>query len=254
MSVMFLFLLLAVLVLLEVPVAFAMILSAILFLVIDGTTPVQIVVQRLAPSLDSFPLLAIPMFVLAGNLLNKTGIAERIFEFALSLVGHIRGSLAHVNVLASIIFSGMSGVAAADAAGLGMIEMRAMEREGFAKGFSAAVTGASSIIGPIIPPSSIMVLYAVQVGAPLSAMLWCSPGASDGAGPYDDNLYHVCHRSSGCTCKTEVQVATYQKNICGSATRAFGSHRAGMRVVGRGSHTNRAGCGHRSVRCSAGTI
>lgn len=170
MSVMFLFLLLAVLVLLEVPVAFAMILSAILFLVIDGTTPVQIVVQRLAPSLDSFPLLAIPMFVLAGNLLNKTGIAERIFEFALSLVGHIRGSLAHVNVLASIIFSGMSGVAAADAAGLGMIEMRAMEREGFAKGFSAAVTGASSIIGPIIPPSSIMVLYAVQVGAPLSAM------------------------------------------------------------------------------------
>jgi tripartite ATP-independent transporter DctM subunit len=170
MSVLFLFLILAVLVLLEVPVAFAMTLSAIFFLVLDGTTSVQIVVQRLAPSLDSFPLLAIPMFVLAGNVLNKTGVAERIFEFALALVGHIRGSLAHVNVLASIIFSGMSGVAAADAAGLGMIEMRAMEREGFAKGFSAAVTGASSIIGPIIPPSTIMVMYAVQVGAPLSAM------------------------------------------------------------------------------------
>jgi len=170
MSILILFILLAILVLLEVPVAFAMTLSAILFLAFDGMVSPQIVVQRLAPSLDSFPLLAVPMFILAGNLLNKSGIAERIFDFALSVVGHVRGSLAHVNVLASIIFSGMSGVAAADAAGLGKIEMQAMEREGFDKGFSAAVTGASSIIGPIIPPSTIMVIYAVSAGTSLSAM------------------------------------------------------------------------------------
>ncbi len=170
MSIMILFVLLAILVLLEVPVAFAMTLSAILFLAFDGMISPQIVVQRLAPSLDSFPLLAVPMFILAGNLLNKSGIAEKIFDFALSVVGHVRGSLAHVNVLASIIFSGMSGVATADAAGLGKIEIEAMEREGFDKGFSAAVTGASSIIGPIIPPSSIMVIYAVSAGTSLTAM------------------------------------------------------------------------------------
>jgi len=170
MSIMVLFILLAILVMLEVPVAFSMTLSAILFLAFDGTVSPQIVVQRLAPSLDSFPLLAVPMFILAGNLLNNSGITERIFAFALSVVGHIRGSLAHVNVLASIIFSGMSGVATADAAGLGKIEMQAMEREGFDRGFSAAVTGASSIIGPIIPPSTIMVIYAVSAGTSLSAM------------------------------------------------------------------------------------
>jgi tripartite ATP-independent transporter DctM subunit len=170
MSIMVLFILLAILVMLEVPVAFAMTLSAIMFLAFDGTISPQIVVQRLAPSLDSFPLLAVPMFILAGNLLNNSGITERIFDFALSLVGHIRGSLAHVNVLASIIFSGMSGVATADAAGLGKIEMQAMEREGFDKAFSAAVTGASSIIGPIIPPSTIMVIYAVAAGTSLSEM------------------------------------------------------------------------------------
>ncbi len=170
MPIMVLFILLAILVLLEIPVAFAMTLSAVLFLIFDGMISPQIIVQRLAPSLDSFPLLAVPMFILAGNLLNSSGIAKKIFDFALAIVGHIRGSLAHVNVLASIIFSGMSGVATADAAGLGKIEMQAMEREGFDKGFSAAVTGASSIIGPIIPPSTIMVIYAVSAGTSLTAM------------------------------------------------------------------------------------
>jgi tripartite ATP-independent transporter DctM subunit len=113
--------------------------------------------------LDSFVLIAIPLFVLAGHLLNRAGIADRIFAFAAALVGHIRGGLAHVNVVASMIFAGMSGVAQADAAGLGVVEVNAMRKEGFDPAFAAAVSAASAIIGPIIPPSVIMVIYAVMV-------------------------------------------------------------------------------------------
>lgn len=161
---------LAVLLILEVPVAFALIFSSMSFLLLEGTFPLNIVVQRMAAGLDSFPLLAIPLFVFAGNLLNKAGIAARIFDFALALVGHIRGSLAHVNVVASIIFAGMSGVAQADAAGLGTVEIRAMKKAGFDGAFSAAVTAASSIIGPIIPPSVILLIYAVSAQASVSAI------------------------------------------------------------------------------------
>ena len=156
------FAVLAVLVILELPIAMALALSAIVYLLIEQTVPLSLIVQRMAAGLDSFPLLAIPLFILAGNLLNRAGIATRIFEFALALVGHIRGSLAHVNIVASMIFAGMSGVAQADAAGLGTIEVRAMRKEGFDAAFSAAVTAASAIIGPIIPPSVIMVIYAVM--------------------------------------------------------------------------------------------
>lgn len=170
MSIAIMFGLLALLLILEVPVAFALIFSSMSFLLLEGTFPLNIVVQRMASGLDSFPLLAIPLFVFAGNLLNKAGIAARIFEFALALVGHIRGSLAHVNVVASIIFAGMSGVAQADAAGLGTVEIRAMKKAGFDGAFSAAVTAASSIIGPIIPPSVILLIYAVSAQASVSAI------------------------------------------------------------------------------------
>jgi tripartite ATP-independent transporter DctM subunit len=124
--------------------------------------------MRMAPGLDSFPLLAIPLFVLAGNLLNQGGIAARIFAFAGSVVGHIRGGLAQVNIAASLIFAGMSGVAQADAAGLGTIEIRAMRREGFDPAFSAACSAASAIVGPIIPPSVIMVVYGVLAQVPVA--------------------------------------------------------------------------------------
>ncbi len=160
----------AVLLVLEVPVAFAMLAASVSYMLIDGLFPVTVIIQRMAPGLESFPFLAIPTFILAGNLLNQTGVAERIFAFALALVGHIRGSLAHVNVIASIIFAGMSGVAAADAAGLGAIEVRAMKKAGFTASFSAAITAASSIIGPIIPPSVIMVLYAVMAQVSIGDM------------------------------------------------------------------------------------
>jgi len=158
-----LFGLFALLVVIEVPVAFAMGLASIVAIVFTQPIPVSIVVQRMGTGLDSFVLIAIPLFVLAGHLLNRAGIANRIFEFAGALVGHIRGGLAHVNVVASMIFAGMSGVAQADAAGLGVVEVNAMRKEGFDPAFAAAVSAASAIIGPIIPPSVIMVVYAVLV-------------------------------------------------------------------------------------------
>jgi tripartite ATP-independent transporter DctM subunit len=121
----------------------------------------SLVVQRMTSGIDSFPLLAIPLFVLAGNLMNVGGVAARIFDFAVALVGHLRGGLAQVNILASLIFSGMSGVAQADAAGLGTVEIKAMKKEGFDAAFAAACSAASAIVGPIIPPSVIMVIYGV---------------------------------------------------------------------------------------------
>ena len=156
-----LFLLLFGLIAIEVPVAFALIAAALGWLLFFSPVPMSLVVQRMTSGIDSFPLLAIPLFVLAGNLLNSGGIASRIFEFAMALVGHIRGGLAQVNVAASLVFAGMSGVAQADAAGLGTVEIREMRRRGFDPAFSAAVTAASAIVGPIIPPSVIMVLYGV---------------------------------------------------------------------------------------------
>ena len=138
-------------------------LASIATIVFTQPIPLSIVVQRMGTGLDSFVLIAIPLFVLAGHLLNRAGIADRIFEFAAALVGHIRGGLAHVNVVASMIFAGMSGVAQADAAGLGVVEVNAMRKEGFDPAFAAAVSAASAIIGPIIPPSVIMVVYAVMV-------------------------------------------------------------------------------------------
>ena len=146
---------------LELPVAFALILASLFYLAFGSPAPLSVIVQRMAPGIDSFPLLAIPLFVLAGNLLNAGGISQRIFDFALALVGHLRGGLAQVNILASLIFAGMSGVAQADAAGLGTVEIKAMKKEGFDPAFAAACSAASAIVGPIIPPSVIMVIYGV---------------------------------------------------------------------------------------------
>jgi tripartite ATP-independent transporter DctM subunit len=165
MTMLLLFGLFALLVVLQIPIAFAMGLSSLAVIGFTQPVPLTIVVQRIGSGLDSFVLLAIPLFVLSGHLLNRGGIADRIFEFAAAMVGHIRGGLAHVNVVASMIFAGMSGVAQADAAGLGVVEVNAMKKEGFDGAFAAAVSASSAIIGPIIPPSVIMVVYAVMVQA-----------------------------------------------------------------------------------------
>jgi tripartite ATP-independent transporter DctM subunit len=150
-----------VLIAVEVPVAFALIAASLAYLFLGSQIPPSVIVQRMSPGIDSFPLLAIPLFILAGNLLNSGGISRRIFDFALAVVGHLRGGLAQVNIFASLVFAGMSGVAQADAAGMGTIEIRAMKREGFDPAFAAACSAASAIVGPIIPPSVIMVIYGV---------------------------------------------------------------------------------------------
>jgi len=146
---------------LQLPIAFALMAASLTWFAGFSSLPAGIVVQRMAPGLDSFPLLAIPLFVLAGNIMNHGNVAARIFAFAAAVVGHIRGGLAQVNIAASLIFAGMSGVAQADAAGLGTVEIRAMRREGFDPAFAAAVSAASAVVGPIIPPSVIMVVYGV---------------------------------------------------------------------------------------------
>lgn len=148
------------LILIGVPVAISMgLTAAVTFLIMGQPDILTMVPQRMYASTTSFTLLAIPFFILAGNLMNTGGITERIFRFARALVGHIWGGLGQVNVIASMIFSGMSGAAVADAAGLGMIEMKAMKDNGYDWRFSAAVTAASSTIGPVIPPSIPLVIY-----------------------------------------------------------------------------------------------
>jgi len=156
-----LFILFLTLIFLRFPLGTAMLISSAVTLIISGERSLSIISARITSGLDSFPLLAIPLFILAGGLMNVGGISRRIFSFASAVVGHIRGGLGHVNVLASIIFSGMSGSAVADAAGLGQIEIQAMIDEGYEPASSAAVTAASCVIGPIVPPSVIMIVYAV---------------------------------------------------------------------------------------------
>ncbi|TRD15350.1 TRAP transporter large permease [Palleronia caenipelagi] len=148
-----------------VPVAFSLLLSSLALVLWEGKLPLLIVSQRLANALDSFPLLAIPLFILAAEIMNHSGATERIFRLANVILGRIHGGLGHVNIAASMLFSGMSGSAVADAAGLGAIEIRAMKAQGYDPGFSAAVTAASSTIGPVIPPSVPIVIYGVISGA-----------------------------------------------------------------------------------------
>jgi tripartite ATP-independent transporter DctM subunit len=151
-----------------IPVAFAIGLSALIYELISPLGSMVAMPQRMINGIDSFTLMAVPFFVLVGELMNTGGVTRRIFNFADALVGNKKGGLARVNVIASMIFAGMSGSAVADASGLGAVEMKAMEEKGYTKEFSAAVTAASSTIGPIIPPSIPFVIYgsvtAVSIG------------------------------------------------------------------------------------------
>lgn len=146
--------------LLGIPLAVGSGVGAWLAFLITGDMPGNLVVLRMLHSTDSFSLLAIPLFIFCGMLMNTSGITDRIFHFARLLVGHVSGGLAHANVVASIIFAGMSGAAVADAGGLGQVEIKAMKDQGYDLDFAAAVTAASSTIGPIIPPSVPMIIYA----------------------------------------------------------------------------------------------
>ena len=152
-----------------IPVAIAMAGAALVYVMATGNPPPYVVIHRMVGGIDSFPLLAVPFFILAGNLMNSAGITTRIYNFALALVGWLRGGLGHVNIVGSVVFAGMSGTAIADAAGLGTIEIKAMVEHGYEKEFAVGVTAASATLGPIIPPSLPFVIYGmfanVSVGA-----------------------------------------------------------------------------------------
>jgi len=143
-----------------VPIAFCMGLASLLYLLVAETANLSIIFGRMAGSMQSYLYAAVAFFVLASALMNNFGITQRIYDFAHSLVGHIRGGLAQVNVLGSIIFSGMTGTALGDAAGLGRVEIHAMREAGYRPAYAGAVSIASAVIGPIIPPSFMMIIYA----------------------------------------------------------------------------------------------
>lgn len=160
MSILILFAVLFVLLVSGAPVAVALGLSSLIFVLMDGL-PSMVVLHNMVNGVNSFPLIAVPFFIMAGHLMNTAGITTKIFAFARAGVGWMNGGLGHVNVGASVIFAGMSGAAVADAGGLGNIEIQAMKEAGYDTDFSVGITAASSTIGPIIPPSLPLVVYGV---------------------------------------------------------------------------------------------
>ncbi len=168
-----LFVVLLLLMFIGVPVGIAMIGASMVVLGLNrglDSIPYEMLAQRTLYGVNSFTLLAIPAFLLIGRLMNASGISERVFNVARAAVGHLRGGLGHVNVLSSMIFAGMSGSAVADAGGLGPVQMKAMERDGYDRGFSAAVTASSATIGPIIPPSIPAVIYGALANVSIAAV------------------------------------------------------------------------------------
>jgi len=155
---------------LGVPVAISMAVASLAFILVSGTVPDVILAQRMIAGVESFPLLAVPFFILAGNLMNIAGVTGRIYSFAVALVGWMRGGLAQVNIIGSVIFSGMSGTAIADAAGIGTIEIKAMKDHGYSTEVAVGVTAASATLGPIIPPSLPFVIYGMMANTSIGAL------------------------------------------------------------------------------------
>jgi len=171
-SVFFLILIFLFIVLIGVPISIAMGIATLSAMLIGGNLEhVYMIVRKMQAGVESYTLLAVPFFLLAGNMLNKAGLTRRIFDFASALVGHIRGGLAQVNVLASMLMAGCSGSAVADAAGLGVVEVKAMTERGYSRSYAAAITAASATIGPIIPPSIGAIIYAVIANVSVARIL-----------------------------------------------------------------------------------
>ncbi|MCX7786777.1 MAG: TRAP transporter large permease, partial [Spirochaetes bacterium] len=166
----FMFFMLFFLIIIGAPIAIALAGSSALWVYLSNAVPDFTILHRMVMGVDSFPLLAIPFFILAGSLMNVAGLTNQIFNFAKAVVGWLPGGLGHVNIGASIIFAGMSGTAVADAGGLGTIEIKAMTDAGYDVDFSVAITGASSTIGPIIPPSLPMVIYGVMASTSIGKL------------------------------------------------------------------------------------
>jgi len=156
---------------LRVPVTIAMGVSGLAGLLWMGNIPLVVLPQQMGTGFYSFELLAVPFYIMAAEIMNQGKMTHKIFDFAQDAVGWISGGLAHVNILASMIFAGISGAMAADAAGLGKVEYEAMKNAGYRKPFAAAVSLASAVVGPIIPPSIMMIIYAVIAGVSVGKQL-----------------------------------------------------------------------------------
>ena len=152
------------------PVVIAIAVPALIYVLLSGF-PVELVAQRMTYALDSFPLVAVPVFIFVGSLMNQAGITSHIFRFANTLGGRVPGGLAQVNVIGSLVFSGTSGAALADIGGLGRIEIRAMVRQGFSRAYAAAITGASAVVGPIFPPSIPLIIYGAVTSTSIVQLL-----------------------------------------------------------------------------------
>ena len=167
------------------PVFFGLLAAPGLLLYLNGQErDITLLYRNVYNGIDSFPLMAIPFFMLAGELMNRGGITMRLVEFSQAFMGNLRGGLAHVNVLSSMLFAGLSGSAVADTSALGSMLIPAMEKQGYTRKFAAAITAASSVIGPIIPPSGIMIIYAYVMGESVAALFLAGviPGAMVGIG------------------------------------------------------------------------
>ena len=174
-----------ILLLVGLPVFFALLAAPGVLLWLNGQErDMALLYRNVYNGMDSFPLMAIPFFMLAGELMNRGGITARLVEFAQAMMGHLRGGLAHVNVLSSMLFAGLSGSAVADTSAIGSMLIPAMEKQGYTRKFSAAITAASSVIGPIIPPSGIMIIYAYVMGESVAALFLAGivPGIMVGGG------------------------------------------------------------------------
>ena len=221
--------LLIILYMVGVPIAYSMAMTTLLLLVFSGVNiNPRFIATRILGGMDSMILVAIPVYIFAGRLLNSRGFTNRIFDFASELVGPIRGGLGQVNVVASMIFAGMNGSAAADAAGLGIVEYRAMRNQGYSESMSVGVTAASSIIGPIIPPSIIAILYAAvaQVSAGTMLIAGLFPGILIGVGLMIFVLYMTRYE------KTIVKKNWNAKKLVESLKHAFFPLFAPVIIVG----------------------
>ena len=160
-----------ILLLIGVPVFFAMLAAPGLLLYINGQeSDIALMYRNIFNGIDNGVLLAIPFFMLAGELMNRGGITERLVSLSQAIIGSVRGGLAQVNILSSMLFAGMSGSAVADTSALGSMLIPAMKKEGYSTKFAAAITAASSVIGPIIPPSGIMIIYAYVMEVSVAAL------------------------------------------------------------------------------------
>ena len=166
------------------PIAYAMALSAVVALAIEGQVPLLLLAQQFYASLDNFALLAVPLFILAGELMNVGGITERLVGFTATLLGHIRGGLAHANILTNMFMAAISGSAAADAAAIGSMMIPAMKRDGYRAEFAVAVTSSAALMGPIIPPSIVAVIYGSITNVSIGGLLLAGavPGVLAGLG------------------------------------------------------------------------